>query len=128
MTKTVTLCFSLILILMPIVTGESWSQKADSTIADFRVEAMYRAAKLVWKTKGDLNKEIAVQILRADTFEEGPYKGVGEVKMAPGKTSYEFIDKSMGADAKYHYKLIIKDTGESIGPKTTRPFFSPPAT
>ena len=128
MTKTVTLCFSLILILMLIVTGESPSQKADSTIADFRVEAMYRAAKLVWKTKGDLNKEIAVQILRADTFEEGPYKGVGEVKMAPGKTSYEFIDKSMGADAKYHYKLIIKDTGESIGPKTTRPFFSPPAT
>jgi len=128
MMKTASLCFSSIFILILIVAGESWSQKADPTIGDFRVDAMYRAAKLVWKTKGDLNKEMAVQILRADTFEEGPYKEVGEVKIAPGKTSYEFIDKSMGADAKYHYKLMIKDTGESIGPKTTRPFFSPPAT
>jgi len=128
MTKTATLCFSSIFILILIVTGESWSQKTGPTIADFRVDAMYRAAKLVWKTKGDLNKEMVVQIVRADTFEEGPYKEVGEVKIAPGKTSYEFIDKSMGAEAKYHYKLMIKDTGESFGPKTTRPFFSPPAT
>jgi hypothetical protein len=111
-----------------IFAGESWAQKADQTIADFRVEAMYRAAKLVWKMKGNPDKEVAVQILRADTFEEGPYKEIGEVKLAPGKTSYEFIDKSMGAEAKYHYKLMIKDTGESVGPKTTRPFFSPPAT
>ncbi len=128
MAKTAALFSCSILLLVLTVAGDSWSQKKDPTIVDFRVEAMYRAAKLVWKTHGELKKEMGVQILRADTFEEGPYKDVGEVKISPGKTSYEFIDKTMGADAKYHYKLMIKETGESFGPKTTRPFFSPPAT
>jgi len=128
MAKTAALFSCSILLLVLTLAGDSWSQKKDPTIVDFRVEAMYRAAKLVFKTKGDLKNETAVQILRADTFEEGPYKDVGEVKISPGKTSYEFIDKTMGADAKYHYKLMIKETGESFGPKTTRPFFSPPAT
>ncbi len=128
MAKTAALFSCSILLFVLTVAGDSWSQKKDPTIVDFRVEAMYRAAKLVWKTHGELKKEVGVQILRADTFEEGPYKDVGEVKITPGKTSYEFIDKTMGADAKYHYKLMIKETGESFGPKTTRPFFSPPAT
>ncbi len=129
MARTPVVCSCLILIILALgIAEDSWSQKANPTIVDFRVEAMYRAAKLVWKTQGDLKKEVAVQIRRADTFEEGPYKDVGEVKITPGKTSYEFIDKTMGADAKYHYKLMIKETGESFGPKTTRPFFSPPAT
>lgn len=104
------------------------SQKADPSIFDFKVQALYRAAKLTWKTKGDLKKEMAVKILRADTFEAGPYKEVGLVKIISGKSSYEYVDKSMGAEAKYYYKLIIKETNEFFGPIPTRPYFSPPAT
>jgi hypothetical protein len=111
-----------------MVPAESWAQKADATIMSFKVDAMYRAAKLTWKAKGDLKSEMAVQVQRADTFEEGPYNEVGVVKITPGKTSYEYIDKSMGAEAKYYYKLIIKETNETIGPVPTRPYFSPPAT
>jgi hypothetical protein len=117
--------FSIILLLIP---SAALAQKADATIMGFKVDAMYRAAKLTWKTKGDLKSEMAVQILRADTFEEGPYKEVGVVKITPGKSSYEYIDKSMGAEAKYFYKLIIKETNEAFGPLPTRPYFSPPAT
>ena len=126
MKKTATLFAALTFAIFLIVPGESPSQS--STFADFRVDALYRAAKLSWKTAGDPKGEMSVQIMRADTFEEGPYKEVGVVKITPGKSSYEYIDKSMGAEAKYYYKLTIKETNESIGPKPTRPFFSPPAT
>jgi hypothetical protein len=128
MSKRATSCFCTVLLLSVIVPGGSFAQKADATITTFKVDAMYRAAKLTWKAKGDLKSEISVQVLRADTFEEGPYKEVGVVKITPGKTSYEYVDKSMGAEAKYYYKLVIKETSETIGPLPTRPYFSPPAT
>ena len=117
--------FSIIMLLIPSV---ALSQKADTVITNFKVDAMYRAAKLTWKAKADLKGEMTVQIVRADTFEAGPYNEVGAVKITPGKTSYEYIDKSMGGEAKYYYKLIIKETNETIGPVPTRPYFSPPAT
>jgi hypothetical protein len=126
MSKTATLLAALTLAIFLIVPGVSLSQS--STFADFKVDALYRAAKLSWKTAGDPKSEMSVQIMRADTFEDGPYQEVGVVKITPGKTSYEYIDKSMGSEAKFYYKLIVKETNESIGPKPTRPFFSPPAT
>jgi len=126
MMKTATLFATLTFAIFLIVPGESPSQS--STFAEFKVDALYRAAKVSWKTAGDPKSEMSVQIMRADTFEDGPYQEVGVVKITPGKSSYEYIDKSMGSEAKYFYKLILKETNESIGPKPTRPFFSPPAT
>ena len=127
MTKRATFCLVLlftILLLLP----ESWSQKADPTITGFKVEALYRAAKVTFKTKGDLKNEMSVQILRADSFEDAAYQEVGAVKITPGKSAYEYVDKSMGSEAKYFYKLVVKESNESYGPLPTRPFFSPPAT
>ncbi len=115
-------------LLILIVAHPASAQKTDSTITDFRIQAMYRAAKLSWKVNSPLKTEMAVQILRADTSEEGPYKEVEIIRLTPGKTAYEYVDKSMGAEAKYFYKLVIKETNESFGPLPTRPFFSPPAT
>ncbi|HYB20797.1 MAG TPA: hypothetical protein VEH09_07700 [Thermodesulfobacteriota bacterium] len=128
MTLRVTFCLILFFFIFLLVPGGSWSQKADPTITGFKVEALYRAAKVTWKTKGDLKNEMAVQILRADSFEDGAYQEVGTVKIVPGKSAYEYVDKSMGSEAKYFYKLVIKDSNESFGPLPTRPFFSPPAT
>ena len=128
MVKAAIPCCCAAFFLLMIVPAESRAQKADATIMGFKVDAMYRAAKLTWKAKGDLKSEMNVQIMRADTFEDGPYKEVGVVKISPGKASYEYVDKSMGAEAKYYYKLIIKETNEIIGPVPTRPYFSPPAT
>jgi hypothetical protein len=112
-------------ILFPVAV---FGQKADPTILDFKVQALYRAAKLTLKAKDGLKTPVAVQILRADSFDDAPYKEVGTIHLAPGKSTYEYVDKSMGASAKYYYKLTIKETGESFGPIFTRPFFSPPAT
>lgn len=128
MIKKSSFCLILFFVILLTISNESWSQKADPTITVFKAEALYRAAKLTWKTKGDLKNEITVQIMRADTFEDGPYQEVDLVKITPGKSSYEYVDKGMGAEAKYYYKLIIKDTNETFGPLPTRPYFSPPAT
>lgn len=104
------------------------AESSSITIIDFRVQALYRAAKLAWKIKGDLRTPVSMQIMRADTFIEGPYKEVEVITLTPGKNSYEYIDKSMGAEANYYYKLVIKETGGSFGPLPVRPYFSPPAT
>jgi hypothetical protein len=117
--------FFFITFLDPHVT---MSQKADPTIVDFKVQALYRSAKLTWKTSDALKNQLSVQILRADTFEEAPYKEVDVVNLVPGKNAYDYVDKSMGGEAKFYYKLVVKETGESFGPIPTRPFFSPPAT
>jgi hypothetical protein len=103
-------------------------QKADSVIQDFKVQALYRAAKLTWKVKEGVKGSASVQILRADSFEDAPYKELETVPISPGKTSYDYVDKSMGSEAKYFYKLQVKETGETTAPLPTRPFFSPPAT
>jgi hypothetical protein len=104
------------------------AQKTEPSIVDFKVQALYRAAKLSWKAKDGLKDPLTVQIVRAETFEEGPYKDLEVVKLVPGTTSYDYVDKSMGTESKYHYKLVIKETNESFGPVATRPYFSPPAT
>jgi hypothetical protein len=128
MAKVSLLFFCLIFALSLLIPEAIWSQKADPTVVDFKVQALYRAAMLTWKVNNGLKSPVAVQIFRADTFEEGPYQEVETVSLAPGKKTYEYVDKSMGAESKYYYKLVIKETNESFGPIPTRPFFSPPAT
>jgi len=117
--------FFCIALLAPQAT---MSQKAGSTIVDFRIQPLYRAARLTWKTGDGLKNQLSVQILRAETFEEGPYKELEMTNLVPGKDTYDYVDKSVGSESKYFYKLVIKETGESFGPIVTRPFFSPPAT
>lgn len=116
------------LLTLIFFTPPTLAQQSPIKITDFRVQAMYRSAKLSWKIKGDLKSPVSVQIMRADVFEEGPYKEIETIPITPEKKSYEYIDKSMGAEAKYYYKLVVKETGESFGPLPTRPYFSPPAT
>jgi hypothetical protein len=117
-----------VLIALMAFLSISWSQKADPTILDFKVQAMYRAAKLTWKVKDGFKSGIAIRILRAETFEGSLYKEIDMVSLTAGKNAYEYVDKSMGTEAKYYYKLIIQETDESFGPISTRPYFSPPAT
>ena len=83
---------------------------------------------MILKTKDGLKNQMSVQILRAETFEEGPYKELDVINLVPDKNAYDYVDKTMGSESKYYYKLVVKETGESFGPVVTRPFFSPPAT
>ncbi len=115
--------FFSITLLVPQVT---MSQKSP-TIVNFGARPLYRAAKLSWQAP-NLEKQVSLQILRSDTGAEGPYKELDVVTLEPGKADYQYIDKSMGAESKYYYKAVIKETGESFGPDDVRPLFSPPAT
>jgi hypothetical protein len=115
-------------IFMLLIPSVGLPQKGDATLGDFRVQAEFHAARLTWKANSGLKKEMAVQVLRADTSEDGPYKEIAVVEITPGKQKYEYIDKSMRTEAKYYYKLLVKETNESLGPIAARPFFSPPAT
>jgi hypothetical protein len=118
----------LALLITSLAPQAAIAQKTEPSISDFKVQALYRAAKLTWKTNDGLKDQLSAQILRAETFEEGPYKELDVIKLVPGKNAYDYVDKSMGTESKYHYKLIVKETGESFGPVSTRPYFSPPAT
>lgn len=123
---TRSLVFVCVLVLFPPV---AWPQnRPDSTVIDFKAQPLYRAAGLTWKVRGRPGQRLTFQILRSDTFIEGPYTEVAIFESGPAKTSYEYVDKSVGTEAKYYYKLIIKETGEAVGPVPTRPYFSPPAT
>ncbi len=119
------LALSLFILFAP---QAAMTQTAGPTIVDFGARPLYRAAKLTWKANPDLNKQLSVQILRADTSKEGPYTELDVITLVPGKGSYEYIDRSMGTDSRYYYKAVIKETGESFGPDDVRPLFSPPAT
>ena len=111
-----------------LLASAALAQKADPTVADFKVQALYRAAKLTWSVTANLKDQMSLKILRAASSADGPYQEVEVVKLTPGKSTYDHIDKSMGAESMYFYKLVVNETGETFGPISTRPFFSPPAT
>jgi hypothetical protein len=128
MTRYAIVFLALSLVIILFAPQAAMSQKAGPTIVNFGARPLYRAAKLTWKVNPNLEKQLSVQILRADTSEAGPYKELDVITLVPGKDSYEYIDKSMGSESKYYYKAVIKETGESFGPDDVRPLFSPPAT
>ena len=111
-----------------LLASAALAQKADPTVADFKVQALYRAAKLTWSVTANLKDQMALKILRAASSADGPYQEIEVVKLTPGKSTYDFVDKSMGAESMYFYKLVVSETSESFGPVSARPYFSPPAT
>ncbi len=128
MNRLLCLAAGIFFILSTLLPSSVFPQKTEAVLQDFRVQALYRSAKLSWKVKEGAKGGMTVRILRADSFEDAPYKELEAVGISPGKTTYEYVDKSMGSEAKYFYKLEIKETGETTAPIPTRPFFSPPAT
>ncbi len=114
----------LVLLVAPGARGE---RPSDAPVTDFKAQPLYRAVSLRWKVTAP-EQRLTVQIARADTFADGPYTEVATVPSAAGKTSYEYVDRSVGTEAKYFYRLHVKETGQTVGPISTRPYFSPPAT
>jgi hypothetical protein len=101
---------------------------AENSISDFKTQSLYRAVALSWVVQIPFKNEVVFQILRSDTFVEGPYVEVTTLPYDKSKKAYDYLDKSLGSESKYYYKLIIKGTDETYGPVAARPYFSPPAT
>jgi len=101
---------------------------AEDSVSNFKTQSLYRAVALSWVVQTPFKNEVVFQILRSDTFAEGPYEEVATVPYDKSKKAYDYLDKSLGSESKYYYKLIIKGTDETYGPVAARPYFSPPAT
>jgi hypothetical protein len=104
------------------------NQSGSTSIANFKAESIYRAVLLTWEVETPLKNEVSFQIIRSDSFVEGPYEEVATVAYAASQTTYEYLDRSLGSESKFYYKLVIKGAGETYGPVAARPYFSPPAT
>ena len=84
MTRLLIFSCSALFIASLVAPPMGFPQKADSIIQDFKVQALYRAAKLTWKVKEGVKGGASVQILRADSFEDAPYKELEAVNLSPG--------------------------------------------
>jgi len=115
------------LLILPIGTSVGKDSQGVS-VSDFKAQSLYRAVKLNWKVKTPFEKEVIFQILRSDSFVEGPYEEIATVPYDKRKRKYTYLDKSLGSESKYYYKLIVKGAEETYGPVAARPYFSPPAT
>lgn len=119
--------------LFALITLAATAMPADKdspgvSISDFKAQSLYRAVKLTWKIKAPLKKGALFQILRSDGFVEGPYEEVAGIPYDERKGKYTYVDKSPGAESTYYYKLVVTGIGETHGPISARPYFSPPAT
>ncbi|NIO06411.1 MAG: hypothetical protein GTO13_23215 [Proteobacteria bacterium] len=120
--------YLLIGIMAGLLILPAWAFADGDSISAFKAESLYRAVALDWKVRTPFTQEVVFQILRSDSFPEGPYEEVATVPYDKRKRKYKYLDKSIGAESNYYYKLIVKGTDETHGPVQARPFFSPPAT
>jgi len=84
--------------------------------------------KLNWTLSAPLGQETVFQIIRSDSFVEGPYEEVATVPYNQKTLTYTYFDKSIGTESKYYYRLVLIGTEETCGPVAARPYFSPPTT
>jgi hypothetical protein len=120
------LCVIIAVSLLAFPTGALTDE--DSSVSGFKAQSLYRAVKLNWKVKIPFKNEVSFKILRSDSFVEGPYEEIATVPYDKGRRKYTYLDKSLGSESKYYYKLVVTGAGKTYGPISARPYFSPPAT
>ncbi len=117
--------FSLLILPMRTLGGKD---SPGTSISGFKAQSLYRAVKLNWRVTIPFEREVLFQILRSDSFVEGPYEEIATVSYAKRKRKYTYLDKGPGSESTYYYKLVVKGADETYGPVAARPYFSPPAT
>lgn len=127
------LLIAIVILLMTVITLPVEISSADehnesASISDFKTQSLYRAVKLNWTVKAPFKKEVVFQIIRSDSFVEGPYEEIAKLPYVNEQVNYTYFDKSMGTESKYYYKLVVIGAGETCGPVAARPYFSPPTT
>lgn len=113
---------------LPVEISLADSHSESASISGFKAQSLYRAVKLNWTVKAPMEKKVVFQLIRSDSFVEGPYQEVAKLPFDNEKLNYTYFDKSIGTESKYYYKLVVIGTGETCGPVAARPYFSPPTT
>jgi hypothetical protein len=114
--------------VLPVEILSADKDSENASITDFKTQSLYRAVKLNWTVKIPFKKEVVFQIIRSDSFVEGPYEEVVKIPYVKENVNYTYYDKSIGTESKYYYKLIVIGEAETYGPAAARPYFSPPTT
>jgi hypothetical protein len=123
---TLTVISVLLLVGPADIVADEKSQ--GNSVTDFKAQSLYRAVALSWVVITPFKGEVVFELLRADSFIEGPYEVIATILYDKSKNAYDYLDKSLGSESKFYYKLIVKGTQETYGPVAARPYFSPPAT
>jgi hypothetical protein len=116
------------IVALPVEIPSADQDSGSASISDFKTQSLYRAVRLDWTVKTPFNKQVGFQLLRSDSFVEGPYEEIAKLAYDKEKVRYTYYDKSIGTESKYYYKLVVIGVGETYGPKAARPYFSPPTT
>ncbi|MFX0201872.1 MAG: hypothetical protein ACFFCW_37660 [Candidatus Hodarchaeota archaeon] len=88
------------LLILPIGTSAGKDSQGAS-VSNFKARSVYRAVKLNWKVKTPFKKEVLFQILRTDSFVEGPYEEIVNVPYDKRKRKHTYLDKSTGSESTY---------------------------
>jgi hypothetical protein len=113
---------------LPAMAASTDEGSEGASISDFKAQSVFRAVELKWKVVTPYKKEVSFQILRSDSFAEGPYEEIATVPYNNENNDYSYYDKAVPSESTYYYKLVVIGGGETYGPVSARPFFSLPAT
>ena len=116
------------MITLPHIATSADNDSGDASISDFKAQSRYRAVKLKWKVKTPFKKGVTFQIIRSDSFVEGPYEEIATVPYVKEKKRYTYIDKKFRGESDFFYKLVVTGGGKIYGPISARPTFSLPST
>jgi len=116
------------MITLPHIAISADSDSGDASISDFKAYPLYRSVKLKWKVKTPLKKGVTFQIIRSDSFVEGPYEEIATIPYVKEKKRYTYIDKKFRGESDFFYKLDVTGAGKTYGPISSRPTFSRPST
>ncbi len=118
----------LAIITLPAMATSGDKGSGGTSITDFKAYPLHRAVELKWTVKNPFKKGVTFQILRSDSFVEGPYEKIAAIPYVKEDIEYTYFDKKMRRESKYYYKLVVIGGGETYGPVAARPFFSLPST
>jgi hypothetical protein len=97
-------------------------------ITETRVMPRHKAVRLTWKATVPEQGPVTFEIRRSMVSPDGDEVLVTTIEAKPGENSYRYVDKSVPVEENYFYKIVIPETGETMGPFQARPPFSLPST
>ncbi|MBI5287264.1 MAG: hypothetical protein HY878_06720 [Deltaproteobacteria bacterium] len=118
--------FGLLAILGVSALTLVWAE-SPLNVSDFKARPLYRAVELTWKVE-DPSRDYGTFTLYRSSNPDGPYNAIKTIEHDRKSASFKYIDREIGFEALYYYKLTIDSTGATYGPISARAYFSPPVT
>ena len=116
------------LLFVSITESVAEEHAGGSVITETRVMPRHKAVRLTWKATVPEDSLMTFEIRRSMVSPDGDDVLVTTIEAKPGTKSYRYVDKTVPVEENYFYKIVIPETGETMGPFQVRPPFSLPST